>query len=51
MLSNYPHPENRKTCLEGGADFFFDKSTEFRKVLLVLSGMLRGAAVAPGGPS
>ncbi len=41
MLTNYPHPENRKKCIERGADYFFDKSTEFKKVMLVLKGMLR----------
>lgn len=51
MLTNYAHPENRKRCIDGGADYFFDKSTEFRKVLLVLGGMLRGAADAPGQPN
>ena len=23
MLTNYPHPENRKKCIDGGADYFF----------------------------
>ena len=40
ILTNYPHPENRKKCIERGADYFFDKSTEFKKVLSVLRGML-----------
>jgi len=42
MLTNYPHPENRKKCMDGGADYFFDKSNEFQKVVLVLMGMLPG---------
>jgi DNA-binding NarL/FixJ family response regulator len=50
MLTNYPHPENRKRCIDGGADYFFDKSTEFQKVALVLTGMLRGPAGEPAGP-
>ncbi len=29
ILTNYPYPQYRKRCLELGADFFFDKSTEF----------------------
>jgi DNA-binding NarL/FixJ family response regulator len=41
VLTNYPHPENRKKCIERGADYFFDKSTEFKKVMSVLRGMLR----------
>jgi DNA-binding NarL/FixJ family response regulator len=40
ILTNYPHPENRKKCIDRGADYFFDKSTEFKKVLSVLRGML-----------
>lgn len=40
MLTNYAYPENRKKCSEGGADFFFDKSTEFQKVVAVLQGMV-----------
>ncbi len=32
MLTAYPYPQYRKKCLETGADFFFDKSTEFEKV-------------------
>lgn len=40
MLTNYPHPENRKKCIDGGADYFFDKSTEFQKVVSVLMDML-----------
>ena len=40
VLTNYPHPENRKKCIERGADYFFDKSTEFKKVVAVLKGML-----------
>ena len=40
MLTNYPHPENREKCMDGGADYFFDKSTEFQKVVSVLMDML-----------
>lgn len=32
MLTNYPYSQYRKKCLEAGADFFYDKSTEFCKV-------------------
>jgi len=35
ILTNYPYPQYRKRCMEEGADFFFDKSTEFEKVLEV----------------
>ena len=40
MLTNYAYPENRKKSMDGGADFFFDKSTEFQKVVIVLKEML-----------
>jgi len=42
MLTNYPYPENRKKCMDLGADFFFDKSTEFQKVVGVLRSMAPG---------
>ena len=32
ILINYPYLQYRKKCLEAGADFFFDKSTEFNKI-------------------
>src|SRR5712664_2503271 len=44
ILTNYPHPENRAKCIARGADYFFDKSTEFKKVLSVLRGMLSDPA-------
>ncbi len=36
VLTNYPYPTYRKRAMEAGADFFFDKSTEFHKVLVAL---------------
>lgn len=36
ILTNYPYPQYKKKCKEAGADFFFDKSTEFHKVIEVL---------------
>jgi DNA-binding NarL/FixJ family response regulator len=32
ILTNYPYPQYRKKCMSLGADYFFDKSTEFEKV-------------------
>ena len=32
ILTNYPYPQYRIRCMEEGADFFFDKSSEFEKV-------------------
>jgi DNA-binding NarL/FixJ family response regulator len=48
MLTAYPHPDSRKRCLEGGADYFLDKSTEFSKVEAVLSECR--SALGPGRP-
>jgi len=36
VLTNYPYPQYRRKCMDAGADFFFDKSTEFDKVTGVL---------------
>lgn len=33
MLTNDASESNRTRCLQAGADWFFDKSTEFEKVL------------------
>lgn len=37
MLTNYASSQYRKKYLEKGADYFFDKSTEFDKIPIVLS--------------
>jgi DNA-binding NarL/FixJ family response regulator len=41
MLTNYPYPQYRKKCKDAGADFFFDKSTEFDKIPEVLKKLTR----------
>ena len=33
IFTNYPYPQYRKRCMDSGADFFFDKSTEFEKLI------------------
>ena len=33
IFTNYPYPQYRKRCMDAGADFFFDKSTEFEKLI------------------
>jgi len=43
MLTNYPYPENRKKCMALGADFFFDKSTEFQEAVRLLGRMATGS--------
>ena len=39
MLTNYPRSQYRNKCLDAGADFFFDKSREFEKVIEVVNSM------------
>jgi len=41
MLTNYPYPQYRRKCKALGADFFFDKSTEFEKVTEVLGQLIK----------
>ncbi len=36
MLTNFAHDQYRQKCLQLGADHFFDKTTEFEKVLDIL---------------
>src|SRR5262245_19945507 len=39
MLTNFAHDPYRQRCLQLGADYFFDKSTEFERVIEVLRGI------------
>jgi DNA-binding NarL/FixJ family response regulator len=32
VFTNFPYPQYRKCALEHGAEFFFDKTTEFEKL-------------------
>lgn len=36
VLTNYPVPVVKKRCLEAGADYFFDKTTEFDRIFEVI---------------
>jgi len=40
MLTNSTALPFRRRCMEAGADFFLDKSTEFRKVREIVQGLL-----------
>jgi len=40
VLTNYGYPQYRKKCLQSGARFFLDKSSEFDKVSEVLRGLM-----------
>lgn len=37
VLTNEAYPEIRNRCLAEGADYFFDKSTEYQEMMAVLS--------------
>lgn len=47
VLTAFPHPQYRKKCLEAGAEFFFDKATEFEQVAEVLKKMRDSATGEP----
>jgi len=40
IFTNYPYPQYRKKCMDLGADYFFDKSTEFEKVTEVFRNLM-----------
>jgi DNA-binding NarL/FixJ family response regulator len=37
VLTNHPNAQYRRTCVESGAGWFFDKSTEFGKIKDVIA--------------
>jgi DNA-binding NarL/FixJ family response regulator len=39
VLTNHANPQYRRLCQEAGASWFFDKSTEFRKIKNVIAGL------------
>ena len=41
MFTNYPTAQHCKRCLDLGADFFLDKSTEFEKIPKILRQLAR----------
>ncbi len=43
VFTNHSHPQYRKKCLENGAHFFIDKSTEFRKLNAILKELVCAA--------
>jgi DNA-binding NarL/FixJ family response regulator len=40
MFTAFPYPQYRRKCLEAGADYFFDKATEFERVTNLLETLL-----------
>jgi DNA-binding NarL/FixJ family response regulator len=39
IFTDYPYPQYRTKCLEIGADYFFDKSTESEKMIEVFKSL------------
>jgi len=50
VLTNYPYPQYRRRCSELGADFFFDKSTEFDRLRAAFLRLMEAPKPPPGGP-
>lgn len=46
VLTNFSYPPYRKRCLEAGADFFLDKSTDFQRIPEILGKLLEDSLVA-----
>jgi DNA-binding NarL/FixJ family response regulator len=49
VLTNHPTPQYRRLCLAAGAQWFFDKSTEFNKIKDVI--LSCSATIPPIAPS
>jgi DNA-binding NarL/FixJ family response regulator len=43
VVTNHATPQYRRVCLEAGARWFLDKSTEFRKIKEVIAGLAPAA--------
>ncbi|HSB91441.1 MAG TPA: response regulator transcription factor [Anaerolineales bacterium] len=43
VLTNHPYPQYRARCLKAGAEYFFDKATEFDGVVRVLTDMAQAS--------
>lgn len=43
ILTSYSYPKYRKKCMDLGANFFFDKSTEFEKVTEVCEQLIQNS--------
>jgi YesN/AraC family two-component response regulator len=48
ILTNYPYLAYRQKCLQAGADFFLDKSTEFDQIPELFERFERGAGSGSG---
>ena len=43
MLTNYPYPQYQRKCLDEGADYFFNKYTDFEKVVEIIDQLASAA--------
>jgi DNA-binding NarL/FixJ family response regulator len=50
VLTNHPNPQYRRICMEAGARWFFDKSTEFGRIKDVISTHLSGRPQRDAAP-
>ena len=50
VLTNYPYPQYRESCLAAGADYFFDKSTEFNRITDVVNSLAVPGVRFEGAP-
>lgn len=41
ILTNFPSENNKRYCIDRGADYFFDKSNEYEQVITVLENYQR----------
>ena len=41
IYTNYPFPQYRKKCLDAGAEFFFDKSTESQQMIKTIESLIK----------
>ena len=46
IMTNYPYAQYRRKCLDAGADFFFDKSTEFEQAAETISQLIQPGKTA-----
>ncbi len=51
MFTNYPYPQYRKKCMDAGADYFFDKFTEFEKLVETLKTLAQESLLTYGKKS
>jgi DNA-binding NarL/FixJ family response regulator len=50
ILTNYPYPGYRQKCLDAGADFFLDKSSEFDQIPKLLEQLQQGSGFDCAAP-